>query len=183
MNKLKRIKLLIMSKCLKLIRFISNNVYKKYSYKYFKECGIDFQGIPKYINYDVDFDLLAPEKIHIGGNTVIAKGSIVLVHDYSIECGLECIGKNNPEYEVQFLKDVYIGYNCFIGARTFILPGTTIGNNCIVGAGSVISGSIPDNCVVAGNPARFICKTDEWAKRKYEDNEFFEGTKNQKIKD
>ena len=126
----------------------------------------------------MDFDLIFPSKIHIGENTVIAKGSIILVHDYSIECGLECIGKNNQDYEVQFLKDVYIGNNCFIGARTFILPGTTIGNNCIVGAGSVVSGNIPDNSVIAGNPAKIICETDKWAQKKFKEKNFFEGTKN-----
>ena len=167
MNKLKRLHLFFMHSKLKMIRFISNDKYKKYSYKYFKKCGINFNGMPKYINYDVDFDLLAPDKIHIGNNVVIAKGSIILVHDYSIEAGLEIIGKENKEYEVQFLKDVYIGDNCFIGARTFILPGSKIGNNCIVGAGSVVSGNIPDNSIIAGNPARIICKTDEWALKNY----------------
>ena len=178
MKKIKRLYLLFMHMNLRLIRFISNNLYKKYSYSYFKKCGIDFLGKPKYINYDVDFDLLAPEKIHIGENTVIAKQTVILVHDYSIECGLEAIGKNNRQYEVQFLKDVSIGNNCFIGARSFILPGARIGNNCIVGAGSVVSGIIPDNSVIAGNPAKQIAKTDEWAEKKYKEGNYYSGTKN-----
>ena len=180
MKKIKRLQLFFMNKKLRIIRFLSNDYYKKYSYKYFKKCGIDFQGIPKYINYDVDFDLISPDKIHIGENTVIAKGSIILVHDYSIECGLEIIGKENPEYEMQFLKDVYIGKNCFIGARTFILPGAKIGDNCIVGAGSVVSGEIPSNSIVAGNPAKVINQTDEWAKKNYNKKNYFPGTKNKK---
>lgn len=39
---------------------------------------------------------------------------------------------------------------------TIILMGTKIGDNVIVGAGSVVSGNIPSNCVIAGNPARVI---------------------------
>ena len=34
------------------------------------------------------------------------------------------------------------------------LPGARIGNGVIVGAGAVVSGRIPDYCIVAGNPAR-----------------------------
>ena len=49
-----------------------------------------------------------------------------------------------------------IGENCFIGARSVIMPGVTIGDNCIVGAGSVVTKSIPPNTVVAGNPAKPI---------------------------
>ena len=37
----------------------------------------------------------------------------------------------------------------------------TIGNNVIVGAGSVVVKDIPDNCVVAGNPARVIRYVDK----------------------
>lgn len=178
MNKIKRLYLLVMHMNLRIIRFISNSLYKKYSYRYFRKCGIDFLGKPKYINYDVDFDLLAPNKIHIGENTVIAKQTIILVHDYSIECGLEIIEKSNSQYEVQFLKDVIIGKNCFIGARSFILPGAKIGDNCIVGAGSVVSGKIPENSIVVGNPAKIISNTKEWAERKYKENNFYPGTKN-----
>ena len=49
-----------------------------------------------------------------------------------------------------------IGANCFIGGRSLILPGVEIGDSCIVGAGSVVTKSVPPNCIVAGNPARII---------------------------
>lgn len=45
--------------------------------------------------------------------------------------------------------------------NSVILMGTKIGSNVVVGAGSVVSGVIPDNCVVAGNPARVIRSLDE----------------------
>ena len=45
-----------------------------------------------------------------------------------------------------------------------ILPKTKIGNNCVVGAGSVVRGTIPDNSVVIGNPAKVIMKTEDYRK-------------------
>lgn len=177
MRKLKRLVLFFWGKILRLCKFLNNEKYRDISYHYFKECGVVFQGKPKYINYDVDFDLTKPNMIFIGENTVIAKGSILLTHDFSIECGLLAIKKNNPNCEVQFLKEIHIGKECFIGARSFILPGTRIGNNCIIGAGSVVSGDIPDNCIYAGNPAKFIAHTDEWAKKKLVEQEFVESNR------
>ncbi len=176
MNKIKRLGLLFRAKTLRLWKFISNERYRNVSYRYFRDCGVVFTGKPKYINYDVDFDLTEPNKIFVGENTVIAKGTTLLTHDFSIECGLLAIGETKHDYEVQFLKEIHIGRDCFIGARTFILPGTNIGNNCIIGAGSVVSGSIPDNSIYAGNPARFITHTDEWARKKLKQNAFVNGT-------
>ena len=43
-----------------------------------------------------------------------------------------------------------------IGANATILPGVVIGVNSLVGAGSVVTKDVPDNAVVAGNPARLI---------------------------
>ena len=64
-------------------------------------------------------------------------------------------------------KRTIIGEDVFIGMNSIILMGTHIGNNVIVGAGSVVSGNIPDNCVVAGNPARIISSLEEhYLKRK-----------------
>ena len=37
-----------------------------------------------------------------------------------------------------------------------IMPGVTIGNHVYVGGGSVVTKSVPDHCIVAGNPARII---------------------------
>ena len=43
-----------------------------------------------------------------------------------------------------------------IGANATVLPGVVIGANSLVGAGSVVTKDVPDNAVVAGNPARVI---------------------------
>ena len=49
-----------------------------------------------------------------------------------------------------------IGNDVWIGGNVTILPGVTIGNNVVVAAGAVVTKDIPDNCVVAGVPARKI---------------------------
>lgn len=44
----------------------------------------------------------------------------------------------------------------YVGTRTIILPGVTIGENTIIGAGSVVTKDIPANVVAAGAPCRVI---------------------------
>jgi len=47
-----------------------------------------------------------------------------------------------------------------IGANATILPGVVIGKNALIGAGSVVTESVRENHIVAGNPAKFIGKID-----------------------
>ena len=49
-----------------------------------------------------------------------------------------------------------IGDNVILFAGCMVLGRVVIGNNVIVGANSVVTHDIPDNCVVAGIPARII---------------------------
>jgi UDP-2-acetamido-3-amino-2,3-dideoxy-glucuronate N-acetyltransferase len=47
-----------------------------------------------------------------------------------------------------------------IGTSATVLCGVTIGENAIIGAGSVVTKDVPDNAVVAGNPARILRKLE-----------------------
>ena len=51
---------------------------------------------------------------------------------------------------------IVIGDGAWIGARAVILPGVTIGRRCLVAAGAVVSRDVPDDTLVAGNPAREV---------------------------
>jgi acetyltransferase-like isoleucine patch superfamily enzyme len=51
---------------------------------------------------------------------------------------------------------VRIGDGTWVGARAMILPGVTIGKRVVVAAGSVVTRDVPDDVLVAGNPARVV---------------------------
>lgn len=55
-------------------------------------------------------------------------------------------------------KGIFIGNNCWIGAKVTILDGVKIGDNCIIGAGSVVTHDIESNSVAVGVPAKVIKK-------------------------
>ena len=53
-------------------------------------------------------------------------------------------------------KAIIIGDDCWIGIRSIIMPGVTIGDGAVVGAGAVVTKSVKPYKVVAGNPAKVI---------------------------
>ncbi|HDM26913.1 MAG TPA: N-acetyltransferase [Candidatus Bathyarchaeota archaeon] len=55
-----------------------------------------------------------------------------------------------------------------IGANATIICGVTIGRNAVVGAGAVVTKSVPDNTVVAGNPAKPVMTKEEFDKKREE---------------
>ena len=57
-----------------------------------------------------------------------------------------------------FRSPIFIEDDVWIGAHSIILKGVTIGARSIIGAGSVVTKSIPADCVAAGNPCKVIRK-------------------------
>ena len=53
-------------------------------------------------------------------------------------------------------KGIKVGKNCWIGAKAIFLDGANIGDGCIVAAGAVVKGTVPDNCIIGGIPAKII---------------------------
>ena len=89
------------------------------------------------INYYCIF--ICQEKITVGSGTEFGPSVYLYDHDHDFRAGLKK-GKFKS-------APITIGKNCWIGANTIILRGTTIGDNCVIGAGSVVRGVIPDNTV------------------------------------
>ena len=64
-----------------------------------------------------------------------------------------------------YARSIEIQDNVWIGGGSIILAGVTIGENSVVGAGSVVTRSIPANCVAVGNPCKVIrCFTEKRGK-------------------
>ena len=86
--------------------------------------------------------------------------------------GGNCIRKDHPAFDI--FGKVVIEDWVYVGAYAQIMPGVTIGEGALVAAGSIVTKSVVPHTVVAGNPARYICTTEEF----YEKNKKYNvGTK------
>ena len=95
--------------------------------------------------------------ITIGNNVKVGGGVKIYTSDFH---SLNYLDRRVFETDLLNRKcaPVVIGDDCFIGAGSFILKGVKIGSRSVVGAGSVVTKSIPEDEVWAGNPAQFIKK-------------------------
>ena len=104
-----------------------------------------------------------PRKLQIGKGLSLYHGQALVVNKSTI-IGEHCVLRNSTTIghkklaDGSFSKCPRIGNNVDIGANVCIIGGITIGDNVIIGAGSVVTRDLPSNCVVVGNPARFLEK-------------------------
>jgi acetyltransferase-like isoleucine patch superfamily enzyme len=104
-------------------------------------------------------------RIRIGDRVFINSGSIVfsvleitIGDDVAIANEAYLMDTDSHGVEGRPVKDapIHIGSGTWIGARAIILPGVTIGRRCLIAAGAVVSKDVPDDSLVAGNPARVV---------------------------
>lgn len=105
----------------------------------------------------VMLDVMFPEKISVGRNTVIGYNTTILAHEYLIK-----------EYR---LGDVKIGSEVMIGANSTILPGVEIGDGAIVSAGTLVHKDVPPGCFVGGNPMQIIYTQEQMQQRLQQEEE------------
>lgn len=117
---------------------------------------------------NINCNVFIENKVVIGNNVTIKPG--VQIWDGITLEDFVFIGPNvtftndlfprskNTDYD---LKKTLVQKGASIGANATILGGVTIGENALVGAGSVVTKNIPANEVWAGNPAKFLKKTND----------------------
>jgi acetyltransferase-like isoleucine patch superfamily enzyme len=121
--------------------------------------------------------------LQIGDRCVIGRGSHVVAH-HSLVIGDDVFtgpyvyitdqnhGYADPDVpigrQMPVNAAVRIGSGSWLGAGAVVLPGACIGRNVVIAAGSVVRGTVPDRCVVAGVPAKVVrvyAPGDGWALR------------------
>lgn len=96
------------------------------------------------------FDLT--ERVSLGRGVTVSADVTIMTHN----------NYNGNEFQERVLahtsgaREVRIGSGAFIGARSVVLMGITIGSNAVIQAGSVVNRDIPENCTAGGIPARVI---------------------------
>lgn len=110
-------------------------------------------------------EIIIGNNVGISGSTINASKSIKIGHNVMIGSG--CLITDTDSHQINYkdrnehsgiidFKPVIIDDDVFIGARSIILKGVTIGRGAVIGAGSVVSKDVPSNAVCCGNPAKVI---------------------------
>ena len=102
-----------------------------------------------------------PWLITLGNHIEVSSDVHFITHD-----GSTWVFRNQDRYKdvIRYGK-IEIKDNCFIGARTTILQGVTIGPNSVVGACSLVNKDVEPNSVYACIPAKRICSIEEYAEK------------------
>ncbi len=136
-----------------LVKLYLADCYKKASI-YQKYLGVKF-GDNVRITGKINFGS-EPFLIEIGNSVTLAHNVTFHTHDG----GVWVFRKEFPN--INIYGKIIVGNNVFIGGNAIILPNVKIGDNVIIGAGSVVTKSLSENGVYAGNPARLIRTLSEY---------------------
>lgn len=126
-----------------------------YPIKYARIMGVNMDVKSLFIYGIVEWGS-EPWLITLGKNVHITDGVKFITHDG----GTLIFRKYIPDLEIT--KSITVGNDVYIGNNVIILPGVKIGNEVVIGAGAIVTKDVPDNCIVAGVPARIIKSTNEY---------------------
>ncbi len=83
------------------------------------------------------------DNVFIGPNTAF----------YTAEHPIDAKTRNEG---IEFANPIKVGDNVWIGGSVTVLSGVTIGDNSVIAAGAVVTKNVPEDCVVAGCPAKIV---------------------------
>lgn len=121
--------------------------------------GVNIKGSVKIYGSSYSMFSSEPYLVTLGDNVFISVNANFVCHDGSTLP----FRRDIPDLELA--GEISVGNNVFIGMGALVLPGVSIGNDCIVGANSVVTKSVPDGAIVAGNPARIVGETADFVER------------------
>ncbi|MFF5053058.1 DapH/DapD/GlmU-related protein [Micromonospora sp. NPDC000663] len=124
-----------------------------------RSLGVDLRGRVRFYGIDRAMFGSEPWLVSLGDNVYVTAGVQFITHDG----GTLILRREVPDLE--WTAPITVGDDVYLGVRTTILPGVTIGDRCIIGAGSVVARDIPANSVAAGVPARVIRSVDDYLDR------------------
>lgn len=111
-------------------------------YGYNIEIGENF-----YSNHNLT--ILDCNKVKFGDNVFIGPNC-------SFYCAMHPLDIKTRNEGLEYSKPITVGNNVWFGGDVVVLAGVTIGDGVVVGAGSVVTKNVPNNVVIAGNPAKII---------------------------
>ena len=88
-------------------------------------------------------------EVTLGDNVFIGPNVVLSTAGHPVDAAERSAG-------VEFAHPIRIGNDVWIGANVSVLPGVEIGDRTTIGAGSVVTRSIPADCVAVGNPCRVV---------------------------
>jgi maltose O-acetyltransferase len=107
--------------------------------------------VGEHVFLNVSCTILDGNEVHIGDHVIVGPG----VQIYTSAHLLQAEGRIRG---LEVAQPIVIEDNVWLGGSAILLPGVRIGRNAVVGAGAVVTRNVPQNTVVAGNPAKVIRK-------------------------
>lgn len=88
-------------------------------------------------------------EVVVGDGVLLGPNVVLSTAGHPLDPGVRARG-------LEFAHPIRLGNNVWVGANVSILGGVEIGENTVIGAGSVVTRSMPANCVAVGSPCRVI---------------------------
>lgn len=127
----------------------SPNYFSHYAYLEARNSDSEIR-IGDNVSINNAFSAVAFSKITIMSNVLIGVNCSIIDND-----GHNLDADKRNSYDVKS-QAVTIEKNVFLGNNVTVLKGVTIGKNSVIGNGSIVTKSIPENVIAAGNPAKVI---------------------------